>query len=54
VSDISIHQVFDPKEAARKKQEEGRAEAKALKLKKQAEGTRKISSFFSAAAAKNK
>lgn len=44
--------VMDPKEAARKKQEEGRAEAKAVRLAKQAQGTRKISSFFAAAGAK--
>jgi hypothetical protein len=37
---------MDPKEAARRKAEEGRAEAARLKLAKQAEGTRKISSFF--------
>ncbi|KAI8468908.1 MAG: hypothetical protein J3K34DRAFT_522567 [Monoraphidium minutum] len=46
--------VLDPKEAARRKQEEGRAEAKAARLAKQAEGTRKISSFFAAPGAKKK
>eukprot|EP00878_Enallax_costatus_P010503 GHUV01010966.1.p1 GENE.GHUV01010966.1~~GHUV01010966.1.p1 ORF type:complete len:282 (+),score=86.47 GHUV01010966.1:441-1286(+) len=39
---------LDPKEAARKKAEETRAAAAAAKLKKDAAGTKKISSFFSA------
>lgn len=43
---------LDPKEAARRKAEEGRAEAKAARMAKQAEGTRKISSFFTAGAKK--
>ncbi len=48
------YQVMDPKEVTRRKMEEGRAEAKAARLAKQAEGTRKISSFFAAPAAKKK
>jgi hypothetical protein len=43
-----VQVALDPKEAARRKMEEGRAEAKAVRLAKQAEGTRKISSFFAA------
>jgi hypothetical protein len=39
-------QPLDPKEAARRKQEEGRAEAKAARLAKEAKGTKSITSFF--------
>eukprot|EP00877_Chromochloris_zofingiensis_P007918 jgi/Chrzof1/337/Cz01g12030.t1 len=42
---------LDPKEAARKKAEEGRAEARAAKLAKEAAGTKKISNFFARKAA---
>ncbi|GBF89016.1 hypothetical protein Rsub_01515 [Raphidocelis subcapitata] len=41
-------QPLDPKEAARRKQEEGRAEAKAARLAKEAKGTKSITAFFSA------